>query len=96
MTKATNSTTSRQALLAGSADHAAVLDRAEFMIECLRIKYICEGWHGHGLDEDAAARALTYFRGQAAGKRDNANEDQTGRVIARLGMANRAVRILLC
>jgi hypothetical protein len=55
-------------------DTAAALARAEQMIEILRTRHVCEGWHGHGLDETAAARALAYFRNWAAGGEDNVDE----------------------
>jgi hypothetical protein len=59
---------------AGRLDAAAALGRAEFMIERLRTRYVCEGWHGRGLDEDAAARALAYFRNWSAGGPDDVDE----------------------
>src|ERR1700722_7000692 len=65
------------AIEAGAADRldaAAALGRAEFMIERLRTRYVCEGWHGRGLDEDAAARALAYFRNWSAGGPEDADE----------------------
>jgi hypothetical protein len=66
-----------RAIEAGAADRldpAAALGRAEFMIERLRTRYVCEGWHGQGLDEDAAARVLAYFRNWSAGGPDDADE----------------------
>jgi hypothetical protein len=63
------------ALPAGAIEAgAAALGRAEFMIERLRTRYVCEGWHGRGLDEDAAARALAYFRNWSAGGPEDADE----------------------
>jgi hypothetical protein len=59
---------------AGALDAAAALARAEQMIELLRTRHVCEGWHGHGLDEAAAARTLAYFRNWAAGGPDDVDE----------------------
>jgi hypothetical protein len=53
---------------------AAALGRTEFVIECLRTRFVCEGWHGRGLDEDAATRTLAYFRSWAAGGPDDVDE----------------------
>ena len=37
-------------------DHHAILARAQPMVDLLRTCYVCEGWHGKGLDEPAAER----------------------------------------
>jgi hypothetical protein len=46
----------------GTFDPAAAFARLEYAVETLRKSYIRDGWHGHGLDEMAAATALQYFR----------------------------------
>jgi hypothetical protein len=43
-------------------DYAGALARAEQVIDYLRTCHVCEGWHGRGLDEEAAERMLQYFR----------------------------------
>jgi hypothetical protein len=55
------------------ADYSAMLKRAEYCIECLRTRYICDGCKVH---EEGAERVLRYFRSQAAGEPDNAEEWQ--------------------
>jgi hypothetical protein len=57
-------------------DYSAMLKRAEYVIECLRTRYICDSW---SVDEEGAERALRYFRSQAAGEPDN--EEEWGHVI---------------
>ena len=48
---------------AESFDVKAALARLEQIIEILRTRAVCHGWHdGGGLDETGAARALAYFR----------------------------------
>jgi hypothetical protein len=54
-------------------DHRAILARAEQVVDLLRTRYVCEGWHEKGLDEPAAERMLQYFCRQADG--DGAPED---------------------
>jgi hypothetical protein len=57
---------------AGSLDKAsAILARAEQAIDLLRTRYIGAGWK---LDEQAAQRALQYFRRMAAGGPENDEE----------------------
>jgi hypothetical protein len=46
-------------------DYHVILARAEQMIGLLRSRYICDGWHGKGLDEATAERTLRYFRALA-------------------------------
>ena len=41
-------------------DYHAALKRFQSMIASLRNCYVCEGWHGVGLDEAAAERVLKY------------------------------------
>jgi hypothetical protein len=50
------------AVEADGIDFAACLARTEQVVDYLRTRFICEGWHGRGLDEEAAARTLEYFR----------------------------------
>jgi hypothetical protein len=53
-------------------DAAATLHRLEQMIDILRTRVVCKGWHPNGLDETAAARTLAYFR---AGFPEESEED---------------------
>ena len=53
-------------------DAAAALQRLEQVIDTLRTRFVCKGWHPNGLDETAAARALAYFR---AGCPEESDED---------------------
>jgi hypothetical protein len=73
-TSASGIATAAEAGAADQLDFTAMLGRAEFVIECLRTRYITEGWHGRGLDEDAAARTLAYFRNRSAGGPDDVDE----------------------
>jgi hypothetical protein len=59
---------------AADLDYSAALARAEQMIETLRSSVVCDGWHGHGLDEELAARMLAYFRQLAAGGPEDDDE----------------------
>ena len=54
-------------------DWAAVLGRAEHVVESLRTRHVCVGWQ---LDEVAAGRALEYIRSRAAGSMDESGEPQ--------------------
>ncbi len=60
-------------------DNAAILARAEQVIDVLRTSYVCEGWK---LDEEGASRTLRYFRSRVAGSPD---EDEERYVIEFLG-----------
>jgi hypothetical protein len=51
----------------------AMLRRAEHCVECLRTRYVCDGWK---MDEEAAERTLQYFRSQAEGQPENDEEWQ--------------------
>jgi hypothetical protein len=51
----------------------AMLRRAEHCVECLRTRYVCDGWK---MDEEAAERMLQYFRSQAEGQPENDEEWQ--------------------
>jgi hypothetical protein len=53
-------------------DARAALARLEQLVETLRTRAVCEGWHPNGLDEAAATRALAYFR---AGCPEESDED---------------------
>ena len=79
--------TRRSALTAGAAalatgtaaktaepDPAAMLARAEQMVDLLRTRYIREGWK---VDEEGAERTLRYFRRIAAGGPDDDWEWET-------------------
>jgi hypothetical protein len=52
-------------------DYSAMLTRAEHCVECLRTRYVCDGWK---MDEEAAKRMLQYFRSQAEGQPENDEE----------------------
>lgn len=49
-----------------------ILARARFVIETLRTRYVCEGFQ---IDEEGAARALTYLEGLAAGVPESDDDD---------------------
>jgi hypothetical protein len=61
-------------LLGDIADARAMLARAEQAIEVLRTCVVCEGWHGNGLNEEAASRTLQYLRRIAAGAPEDDQE----------------------
>jgi hypothetical protein len=44
--------------------------------------YVCEGWHGKGLDEPAAERMLQYFRRQADGAPEDDQDPEWEAAIA--------------
>jgi hypothetical protein len=54
-------------------DYSAMLTRAEYCVECLRTRYVGDGWK---IDEEAAKRTLQYFRSQAEGQPENDEEWQ--------------------
>jgi hypothetical protein len=59
----------------GNVDYQAMVDRASTAIDAMRKYYICEGWHGAGLDEPGAERMLVYLRACAAAGQDIEDED---------------------
>jgi hypothetical protein len=63
-------------------DHHAILARAQQMVDLLRTCYVCEGWHGKGLDEPAAERMLQYFRRQADGAPEDDQDPEWEAAIA--------------
>jgi hypothetical protein len=66
-------------------DHHAILARAEQMIDLLRTCYICDGWHGKGLDEVAAERMLQYFRRLADGAPEDDQDPEWEAAVAFVG-----------
>jgi hypothetical protein len=61
-------------LLGDIADARAMLARTEQAIDVLRTCVVCEGWHGNGLNEEAASRTLQYLRRIAAGAPEDDQE----------------------
>jgi hypothetical protein len=53
----------------------AALERARYVVECLRTRFVREGWQ-ESFDEEGAARTLRYIEGQVAGKRSLQLEEQ--------------------
>jgi hypothetical protein len=68
---------------AGSIDWRAALQRFEHIVHTLRTRSVCTGWHGAGLDEAAAERALQYLKRCAVG--DDSDEHGLGALIHFLG-----------
>jgi predicted GNAT family acetyltransferase len=66
-------------------DPIAILARAEQVVDVLRTRYVCDGWHGKGLDEVAAERALQYFRRQADGAPEDDQDPEWEAAVAFVG-----------